>query len=87
MMREVITRYGRDNLGVLWMVGEPMIFTIGVATLWSAPDCHTAVRARYSSFCRYRLFIRVDVAKCYVPMQCWDRTKQAFAVPSQCAHH
>src|SRR3984885_13882511 len=36
MMREVITRYGRDNLGVLWLVGEPMIFTIGVATLWSA---------------------------------------------------
>src|SRR5271170_3793535 len=36
MMRELITRYGRDNLGVLWMVGEPMIFTVGVATLWSA---------------------------------------------------
>ena len=36
MMREVITRYGRDNLGVLWLVGEPMIFTLGVATLWSA---------------------------------------------------
>jgi capsular polysaccharide transport system permease protein len=36
MMRELITRYGRDNLGVLWLVGEPMIFTLGVATLWSA---------------------------------------------------
>jgi len=36
MMREVITRFGRDNLGVLWLVGEPMIFTLGVATLWSA---------------------------------------------------
>jgi capsular polysaccharide transport system permease protein len=36
MMREVITRYGRDNLGVLWLVGEPMLFTLGVATLWSA---------------------------------------------------
>jgi capsular polysaccharide transport system permease protein len=35
MMREVITRYGRDNLGVLWLVGEPMIFTLGVTTLWS----------------------------------------------------
>jgi len=34
-MREVITRFGRKNLGVLWLVGEPMIFTIGVATLWS----------------------------------------------------
>lgn len=35
MMREVITRFGRDNLGVLWVVGEPMIFTIGVTTLWT----------------------------------------------------
>jgi ABC-type polysaccharide/polyol phosphate export permease len=36
MLRELITRYGRDNLGVLWLVGEPMIFTLGVTTLWSA---------------------------------------------------
>jgi len=36
LLREVITRFGRDNLGVLWLVGEPMIFTLGVATLWSA---------------------------------------------------
>ncbi len=36
MLRELITRFGRENLGVLWMIGEPMLFTIGVATLWSA---------------------------------------------------
>jgi len=36
MMREVITRFGRDNLGVLWLVAEPMLFTLGVATLWTA---------------------------------------------------
>jgi ABC-type polysaccharide/polyol phosphate export permease len=34
-MRELITRFGRDNLGVLWLVAEPMIFTLGVATLWA----------------------------------------------------
>jgi capsular polysaccharide transport system permease protein len=34
MMREIITRFGRDNLGVLWLVAEPMIFTLGVASLW-----------------------------------------------------
>jgi len=27
-MREVITRFGRENLGVLWLVGEPMLFTL-----------------------------------------------------------
>ncbi len=36
LMREVITRFGRDNLGVLWLVGEPMLFTMGIATLWIA---------------------------------------------------
>ncbi len=36
MMREVITRFGRDNLGALWLVAEPMIFTLGIATLWTA---------------------------------------------------
>jgi capsular polysaccharide transport system permease protein len=35
MMREVITRFGRDNLGVLWVVGEPMIFTLGITALWT----------------------------------------------------
>ncbi len=36
MMREVITRFGRDNLGALWLIAEPMIFTLGIVTLWSA---------------------------------------------------
>jgi capsular polysaccharide transport system permease protein len=40
MMREVITRFGRENLGVLWLVGEPMIFTLGVTALWSAGGMH-----------------------------------------------
>ena len=35
-MREVITRFGRHNMGVLWLLGEPMLFTLGVAALWSA---------------------------------------------------
>jgi capsular polysaccharide transport system permease protein len=36
LMRELITRFGRENLGVLWLVAEPMLFTLGVTTLWSA---------------------------------------------------
>lgn len=36
MMREVITRFGRENMGVLWLVAEPMMFTLGVTALWSA---------------------------------------------------
>lgn len=35
LMREVITRFGRENLGVLWLAAEPMLFTLGIVTLWS----------------------------------------------------
>jgi capsular polysaccharide transport system permease protein len=35
LMREIITRYGRENLGFLWLFLEPMLFTLGVTTLWS----------------------------------------------------
>jgi capsular polysaccharide transport system permease protein len=40
LMREIITRYGRENLGVLWLVAEPMMFTLGVTTLWTAGGFH-----------------------------------------------
>src|SRR5580692_5623112 len=40
LMREIITRFGRENLGVLWLIGEPMLFTLGVATLWTAAGLH-----------------------------------------------
>lgn len=34
LMREVLTRFGRHNIGFLWMVVEPMMFTLGVTALW-----------------------------------------------------
>jgi ABC-type polysaccharide/polyol phosphate export permease len=40
LLREVITRFGRENLGVLWLIGEPMLFTLGVASLWAAAGLH-----------------------------------------------
>lgn len=36
LLREVITRYGRHNVGFLWLFLEPMLFTLGIAALWSA---------------------------------------------------
>jgi ABC-type polysaccharide/polyol phosphate export permease len=35
LMREVLTRFGRHNIGFLWMFVEPMIFTLGVTALWT----------------------------------------------------
>ena len=36
LMREILTRYGRNNLGFLWVFVEPMIFTLGITALWTA---------------------------------------------------
>jgi capsular polysaccharide transport system permease protein len=36
LMRELLTRYGRHNIGFLWLFIEPMLFTLGVSALWSA---------------------------------------------------
>lgn len=35
LMREIITRYGRHNIGFAWLFAEPMLFTVGVVILWS----------------------------------------------------
>lgn len=33
--REILTRYGRDNIGFLWLIVEPIMFTGGIAIAWS----------------------------------------------------
>lgn len=41
MLRELHTRYGRENVGYLWMIGEPMILASVIGVLHSAAG-HTA---------------------------------------------
>jgi ABC-type polysaccharide/polyol phosphate export permease len=36
LMREILTRYGRHNIGFLWLFVEPMLFTVGVTAIWTA---------------------------------------------------
>lgn len=40
LMREILTRYGRHNIGFLWLFVEPMLFTLGVTALWTATKAH-----------------------------------------------
>lgn len=35
ILRELHTRYGRDNIGYLWIILEPMLFAIGIGILHS----------------------------------------------------
>lgn len=34
MIRELITRFGRENIGFLWIMAEPLLFGLLVALLW-----------------------------------------------------
>ena len=40
VLREVLTRYGRHNIGFLWLFVEPMLFTLGVTALWTFAGLH-----------------------------------------------
>ena len=35
ILREIITRFGRHNIGFLWMFVEPMMFSVGITILWT----------------------------------------------------
>jgi capsular polysaccharide transport system permease protein len=66
MMRELHTRYGRENIGYLWMVGEPIMFCAGVAVVW------TSVRAPFE----HGLPMTAFVVTGYVPLTMWRHCVQ-----------
>lgn len=35
MIRELTTRFGRENIGFLWMMVEPLLFAVLVGVMWS----------------------------------------------------
>ncbi len=35
LLRELLTRFGRNNIGFLWLFAEPMLFTTGVLGIWT----------------------------------------------------
>ncbi|MDK2746714.1 MAG: ABC transporter permease [Brevundimonas sp.] len=45
-MREIMTRYGRDGIGFLWLIGEPLLFCMGVIGMWTIikPEYEHGVR-------------------------------------------
>jgi capsular polysaccharide transport system permease protein len=40
LMREILTRYGRHNIGFMWLFIEPMMFTSGVLIIWTSLGLH-----------------------------------------------
>lgn len=35
LIRELMLRFGHGNIGFMWLVGEPLILTVGVMIVWS----------------------------------------------------
>lgn len=43
LLREILTRYGRHNIGFMWVFIEPMLFTTGVLILWLSWRSHSII--------------------------------------------
>jgi capsular polysaccharide transport system permease protein len=66
MIREMHTRYGRENLGFLWVIGEPILFCAGVTIVWSA------IRPAHE----HGLPVPAFVATGYMPLTMWRHCVQ-----------
>jgi len=49
-LRETMTRYGRHNIGVLWLFAEPMMFTLLILTLWTVLKLSHATHVPITAF-------------------------------------
>jgi capsular polysaccharide transport system permease protein len=69
LMREMTTRYGREGLGFLWVVGEPLLFCFGVIIMWTLvkPAYEHGIRlgplvmTGYMSLLMYRHMISISL--------------------------
>ena len=46
LLREILTRFGRHNIGFLWLFVEPMLFTLGGCGVWSLIDAARVILGR-----------------------------------------
>ena len=59
LMREIHTRFGRDNIGYLWMFAEPMLLSIAITSIHYLLHVHTALGMEIAPFylCGYTPFL------------------------------
>jgi len=57
MIRDLMMRYGRDNIGFLWVVVEAMMLAVGVMIIWSVlrPSLEHGVSMIFMAFTGYLL--------------------------------
>ena len=50
LLREIVTRYGRHNIGMLWLVIEPILFILIIATMWTVGNLHAITKVPIIAF-------------------------------------
>jgi len=81
MMRELQTRYGRENIGFLWIIGEPAFFAVGVTILWSF------VRSAYDHGIPIIGFTLTGYIPLLVFRHCVSRSVRAFESNGSLLYH
>lgn len=81
MMRELITRFGRENIGFLWIMAEPLLFAGLVGIMWTfmkGPEEHG-------------ISVTAFVASGYIPLVMFrttvTRAVRAFSANSSLLYH
>ena len=81
IMREVITRYGRHNIGFLWLFLEPMLFTLGITTLW------TLIKATHGTNLPITAFAVTGYSTLLLWRNCSNRAVKAIEVNLALMYH
>lgn len=81
LLREVITRYGRHNLGFLWLFLEPMMFTLGITVLW------TMIKATHGTSLPIAAFALSGYSSILLWRNCSNRIINALSVNHSLLYH
>lgn len=81
LIREIITRYGRHNIGFLWLFLEPMLFTLGVTALW------TVMKATHGSTLPITAFALTGYSSLIIWRNCSNRAVKAVEVNNSLLYH
>jgi ABC-2 type transport system permease protein/capsular polysaccharide transport system permease protein len=50
-LREILTRYGRNNIGFLWLFIEPILFVLVIVGIWTLRGSHMSANIPIAAFC------------------------------------
>lgn len=81
LLREVITRFGRHNLGFVWLFIEPMLFTLGVTVLW------TVLKATHGTSLPIAAFALSGYSSILLWRNCSNRAVNALEVNHSLMYH